>query len=69
MKSISVFAPKMSILSRIKNLFLLIILITFKAFTAWKVSAFGVIPVHIFPYSDQNNSKYGQLLRSNLFLK
>ena len=39
--------------------------------TAWKVSAFGVILVHIFPYSvrmrenaDQNNSKYEHFLRS-----
>ena len=47
-------------------------------YTAWNVSVFGVILVRIFPYSvrmrenaDQNNSEYGNLLRSaiyNIFL-
>ena len=32
--------------------------------TTWKVSVFGVILFRIFPYSDQNNSEYGQFLRS-----
>ena len=32
--------------------------------TTWKVSLFGVILVHIFPHSDQNNSEYGHFLRS-----
>ena len=31
---------------------------------AWKVSVFGVILVCVFSHSDQNNSKYGQFLRS-----
>ena len=42
--------------------------------TAWKVALFGVLLVHIFPHSDwmrrnadQNNSKYGQFLRSEMF--
>ena len=47
-------------------------------YTAWNVSVFGVILVRIFLYSvrmreiaDQNNSEYGNLLRSaiyNIFL-
>ena len=34
--------------------------------TAWKVAAFGVILVGIFPHfpADQNNSEYGHFLRS-----
>ena len=32
--------------------------------TAWKVSVFVVILIPIFPYSDQNNSKYGHFLCS-----
>ena len=43
-------------------------------YTAWNVSVFGVILVRIFPYSvrmrenvDQNNSEYGNLLRSTIY--
>ena len=43
--------------------------------TAWKVSAFRVILVHIFPNwnwirenADQNNSEYGHFLRCVIFL-
>ena len=43
-------------------------------YTAWNVSVFGVILVRIFPYSvrmrenaDQNNSEYGNLLRSAIY--
>ena len=32
--------------------------------TARKVSVFGVFLVHIFPHSDQKNSKYRHFLRS-----
>ena len=32
--------------------------------SAWKVSVCGVILIHIFPPSHQNNSKYGHFLRS-----
>ena len=33
--------------------------------TAWKVFALGVIPVRIFPHSDENNSEYGDSLRNS----
>ena len=33
--------------------------------TAWKVFAFGVILVRIFPHSDENNSEYGHSLRNS----
>ena len=35
--------------------------------TAWKVPVLGVILIHIFPHSDQNNSEYGHFLRSAFF--
>ena len=38
-----------------------------ETFTTWKVSVFGVILVRIFPYSDQNNSEYGNFLRSGWY--
>ena len=33
-------------------------------YTAWNVSVFGVILVRVFSHLGQNNSKYGQFLRS-----
>ena len=36
--------------------------------TVWKVSVFGVILARVYPYLDQNSSKYGHVLRSNICL-